>query len=394
MPRVQHGFIDPLSLLGIGFLVATIITGTVIVRNQKINMDIREKAATCMDPCQSDSDCNTDEYCYKPATGCPVCKEKGGLCTPGDTQCSGSYLQTCNANGTAWNPMICTWGCSNGACNPATEDPETPNNPSSPTPAPGATTAPQTPTPQGGGVSPTTSPTQKCFCSGSCGTACYIGSSGSTECPMNYCTTPNYGSSPCSNGMSSGQSKCISTSQIQTCYNGALTTSPCATGLACTIGDTACKPKGITGAITNLFIKSTPKPTTPFATPKTLPSTGRKNGEVCSQDSQCASNYCFTTPYGKYCGNVTTGATVCSEGARRCSTDGGIQYVQTCSNHAWVNTRRCDTGCEVTPLLGSTCSTKPICVQGETQCSPTNPNQLETCTGNGTTWSGTNCTYG
>lgn len=32
--------------------------------------------AACLDPCQTDSECGTNEYCYLPATGCPVCKPK------------------------------------------------------------------------------------------------------------------------------------------------------------------------------------------------------------------------------------------------------------------------------------------------------------------------------
>ncbi len=36
-------------------------------------------ALTCQDPCQSDSDCSTNEYCYKPAPpACPVCKSSAG----------------------------------------------------------------------------------------------------------------------------------------------------------------------------------------------------------------------------------------------------------------------------------------------------------------------------
>lgn len=75
--RLQRGFIDPLSLIGLGFLVVSIVVGAAVVRNRNVNMDIRKKAATtCIDPCQSDAECATGEYCYKPATGCPVCKTK------------------------------------------------------------------------------------------------------------------------------------------------------------------------------------------------------------------------------------------------------------------------------------------------------------------------------
>ena len=41
----ERGFIDPLSLIGLGFLVVTLIVGTVTVNNIENNQNISEKAA-------------------------------------------------------------------------------------------------------------------------------------------------------------------------------------------------------------------------------------------------------------------------------------------------------------------------------------------------------------
>lgn len=76
MKRRQGGFIDPLSLIGLGFLVVTLLVGTVAVNKQNANYDTRSRAKVCMDDCTNDSDCGDNEQCYKPSGGCPVCRLK------------------------------------------------------------------------------------------------------------------------------------------------------------------------------------------------------------------------------------------------------------------------------------------------------------------------------
>ena len=72
MRRRQEGFIDPVSLIGLGFLVFTLLIGTVVVNKQNANYDIRNKARVCPDECINDSDCGKNQQCYRPAGGCPV----------------------------------------------------------------------------------------------------------------------------------------------------------------------------------------------------------------------------------------------------------------------------------------------------------------------------------
>lgn len=86
-------------------------------------------ANLCLDSCSSDADCGYGNYCYKPATGCPECKQKSSLCTPGYKQCSGNYLQVCNPQGSSWQSQDCgSVGCNSAtkACNPAPAPSQTP----------------------------------------------------------------------------------------------------------------------------------------------------------------------------------------------------------------------------------------------------------------------------
>ena len=201
MPRVHRffdsGFIDILSLVAVVFLVVTAITGAIVVNNKNTNLNIRNKAATtCMDPCFQDSDCATNEYCYRPATGCAICKVKNtpaptttlppttspivttspsvtpipvsapscgslyqaccgqtypnGTCNAGlycssldngtcitnichaERKCHGNVLQICKTDNSGWSNTTCPYGCS-----PATKDCNLKPSPS-PTPIPTA----------------------------------------------------------------------------------------------------------------------------------------------------------------------------------------------------------------------------------------------------------------
>ncbi len=44
------------------------------------------------------------------------------VCTPGNAQCVGSELESCNDTGTATSLLVCSAGCSNNQCNPVTND--------------------------------------------------------------------------------------------------------------------------------------------------------------------------------------------------------------------------------------------------------------------------------
>ena len=48
----QAGFIDLLSLISLGFLVVTILVGTIAVNKQNANYDIKNKAAMVDEPCK------------------------------------------------------------------------------------------------------------------------------------------------------------------------------------------------------------------------------------------------------------------------------------------------------------------------------------------------------
>jgi len=102
---------------------------------------------TCIDPCTADSNCGDGYYCYKPATGCPVCKPKATLCTPGQKQCSGNYLQVCNSQGINW----LSDNCGSPGCNPTTLtcNPEPVSPPVSPTTTTQTTVQPSSCSPSG-----------------------------------------------------------------------------------------------------------------------------------------------------------------------------------------------------------------------------------------------------
>ncbi|MFH0943546.1 MAG: hypothetical protein V1810_05260, partial [Candidatus Beckwithbacteria bacterium] len=77
----------------------------------------------CSDSCSTDADCGdvNQYYCYKPATGCPECKPRATLCSPGSKQCSGNFVQICNQYGTSWlSPQECSNNttCESGVCKP------------------------------------------------------------------------------------------------------------------------------------------------------------------------------------------------------------------------------------------------------------------------------------
>ncbi len=60
--KYQKGFVDPLSLFAIGFLVISLIVGTKVVTDRQRSLDIREEAKMIAD-CTSSSDCGSGYKC-------------------------------------------------------------------------------------------------------------------------------------------------------------------------------------------------------------------------------------------------------------------------------------------------------------------------------------------
>ena len=75
------GFIDPISLITLGFLIVGLVVTTSIVKNPE-SLDIRNWAKVCPDECINDSDCGKNEQCYRPAGGCPVCRARRQAAAP------------------------------------------------------------------------------------------------------------------------------------------------------------------------------------------------------------------------------------------------------------------------------------------------------------------------
>ena len=81
MKKHHLGFIDPISLITLGFLIVGLVVTTAIVKNPE-KLDIRNWAKICSDDCIDDSDCGENEQCYRPAGGCPVCRARRQAAAP------------------------------------------------------------------------------------------------------------------------------------------------------------------------------------------------------------------------------------------------------------------------------------------------------------------------
>ena len=44
------------------------------------------------------------------------------ICTPGETQCNGAFVETCNDLGTGYDATLCSFGCAGGFCNAVPND--------------------------------------------------------------------------------------------------------------------------------------------------------------------------------------------------------------------------------------------------------------------------------
>lgn len=159
------GFVDPISIIGVLFLVVTLTIGTAVTTNKGFSLNISEKAAgnsntgnSCFDNCRKtkgtqfcNNECGVninykgeDKTVYVPptATNNPTTttytnSNCSGACTGnqtcvnigygyygcqavsqkvGDKQCNGNFLQTWD--GTKWNSEKCDAGCNNTKCNP------------------------------------------------------------------------------------------------------------------------------------------------------------------------------------------------------------------------------------------------------------------------------------
>ena len=111
------GFIDPISLITLGIVVVGLVITTFIVKNPEIKL-------VCLDPCQTNADCNSDEYCYRPTSGCSVCKPKASP-TPAPTSAPSTapstspslpFVRCCPKDNNASAQTTCR-GASENACN-------------------------------------------------------------------------------------------------------------------------------------------------------------------------------------------------------------------------------------------------------------------------------------
>ncbi len=129
MKMRQEGFIDPLSLIGLGFLVVSLLVGAVVVNKQNANYDIRNKAAMA-EPCKacvgtqcktiasppecspSFNECSSNSQCAIPTptstrthtpvpTSAPTPNCNTGNCF-NDCICKGNTSSECSAS--CWTP--------------------------------------------------------------------------------------------------------------------------------------------------------------------------------------------------------------------------------------------------------------------------------------------------
>ncbi len=249
---VEKGFIDPLSLIGVAFLVVTLITATAVTTNPDLTQKFRGKASAplcqgfCVtSPDECDTGAVTGTNCKSPKSYCcgiaytpvptpttipstPSCRQTGCL-APGEDCCGDNYSDT--------------------SCQPTETR---------------CGTKPATPI-------PTPIPSLKCFCEDfSCRVNCRMATSGTNQCSLNYCTGESFDCT--SAGLTNGESKCISTTQISICSSGTLVTKNCTSGTSCTIGDTTCKPVSV-------------RFPTPTATPSCRQTGCLAPGEDCCGDS-------------------------------------------------------------------------------------------------------------
>jgi hypothetical protein len=281
--KYQKGFVDPLSLFAIGFLLVSLIIGTKIVTDRQRSLDIRNEAKMIAD-CSSDSDCGSGYKCIvgecviipapstpkpttKPSTeddrqtlkeslldpGTPAptpktdCIADGKCIGPGDSCCNGSYFDN-------------TCYLTEARCG-------TKSSSSTPTPTP----SPPTPTP---------SPTLKSngwFCTSN------------SQCASGYCTYSPGGDKWCQDKpvaetptptLTPEEEKLTKLEdQLEPEQIYKPTPPYCTTHMAqvCTYG---CEPTSLGGSC-----KSAPVVTEEKTTLKAA-------GEICSRDSDCQSGEC------------------------------------------------------------------------------------------------------
>lgn len=103
------------TILGIFVLVGGVAAAVLTINQKQL---FQQKAACLIEPgysCATNADCKSTEYCYKPATGCPVCKPQG--CTPNSKYCSDTKtLKVCTSSGSGYISTVCPDLCANGTC--------------------------------------------------------------------------------------------------------------------------------------------------------------------------------------------------------------------------------------------------------------------------------------
>ncbi|MBU2035888.1 hypothetical protein KKC36_00345 [Patescibacteria group bacterium] len=349
--KYLRGFIDPLSLIAIGFLVVSLIVGTVVVTNKGANFDIRKLAftQTCSGGVCKSTDklsgytCNIDSECIEKSSGTPYCcKSASTPSTPTPSTPTRTPIpcakegQSCTTRSCCdSNNYICTdeGGLSYPVCVKKGSIPTL-----KPTPIP----------------TPTTSSCQKdglfCLANG--------------MCCSGYCNL--------SNRTCQSQSTPIPT-PIPT---AAL--SSCETKLGGTCMDGGC-PSGYTNKGRYVEGCSNKYCCVPL-------SCTTVNKVPTSSKPCCDGLVKASTPYGYYCAESKT----CTK-KQECRTESGSSYIYICNNGYWTKTKMCDFGCDGDNCRTTTPQGDIICKAGETRCYK---DRLQTCLNDSSGWSGQYCQYG
>jgi len=371
------GFIDPLSLMAVGFLIATLVVGVVAVKNTSVSRNIKNKAAsTTYTSCKDvpDSECNSISGCNlktnSSSTTSP-CSESD--CSSGTSGCS--YSNVITKGGTC----SCTEELSTAQTQAACKSSEFLGT---------CTWIPPTTTKVCTGNKTTT--TSSRVCEGTIDTLSCQGAGRSCLDPYYCCAGLNCNSDNLCVPQDCDTTKttCVSGTlkKNNSLCNGQITVRECPYG--CNNTNTDCEPA-----------------------PTSLPESSCL--EPCSTDAECGyGNYCYIPSTG--CAVCKPLGTLCTPGRKQCV--GNIAQTCNTSGDRWLsttctNTQTCEAGvCKdnivsmsdydkciasgnspgecgnVITHIGESYSNQE-CVPGSTQCTG---DLLKTCSTSGT-WSSITC---
>jgi hypothetical protein len=362
------GFVDPLSLFGLAFMIITLFAATAV--NQKsANFDIREKAATCTTnqiKCEGSGQlysCVSGTWILDVKCGSKVCNSAGTGCgTPAPTKSPAPTAiptYTCTQTSGQYCSKDCSYSSGSGTCASGTVCCKT---------APAPTKSPV----------PTPIPTYTCtqtsgqYCSKDCSYSSGSGTcaSGTVCCKTAPAPTPSPTSNP-NIQCSAGQIKCEGSGQLYSCYSGSwILDVKCATA-NCNSTGTTC------GTSTSNMI-------TTYTCTQT-------SGQYCNKDC----------PYDLGSGTCQSGQVCCKpvDQSLACSTQGQVKCMSgqlyNCSSGYWYPGANCESkSCNTT---GTACTPLASCVAtnglGATRCKVTSTaSYVETCSSSGTWTLGLACT--